>query len=183
MESGRLGAEREPLVERPTVPDGYGLPADYSGLLEWAWAEEKLSTGLNYWVATVRPDGRPHATPVWGVWFDGALYFDGSAETRRMRNIASNPNVAVHLESGDEVLILEGEASAVPPPPSRALAAALAAEYAAKYVAHAYAPAVDQWDDGGLYVMRPRIGLGWTLRPGEEFGKSYTRWRFPREAG
>lgn len=171
-------AQRQPIVERPTVPDGYGIPESDEGMLPWTWAEERLEKATNYWIGTVRPDGRPHSTPVWAVWLDGTLYFDGSDQTRRMKNLAANPAVSIHLESGDEVVILEGTVEPVAPPPAKALAEAIAARYTAKYTAHSYAPAPDQWDQGGLYAMRPKIGLGWTLRAGEEFGKSYTRWRF-----
>lgn len=170
--------ENEPRAERPKVPEGYGMPDGPEGMLPWAWAEEQLRKAQNYWFATVRPDGRPHATPVWGVWLDGVLYFDGSGETRRMRNIEANPEVAVHLESGDEVLILEGRAEQAATPPDRALTGRLSAAYTEKYQRHAYAPPPDQWDGGGLYAMRPRLALGWTFREGEEFGKTYTRWRF-----
>ncbi len=76
----------------------------------WSWAVERLESALNYWFSTTRPDGRPHAMPAWAVWVDHALYFDGSPETRRSRNLAVNPAIAVHLESGDQVVILEGEA-------------------------------------------------------------------------
>lgn len=171
---------REPKVERPQVPEGYGMPLDGEGLLPWTWAEEKLRTAKNFWFGTTRPNGRPHASPVWAVWHDGALYFDGSDQARRMKNIAANPEVAVHLESGDEVVILEGRAEVVPAPPPRELAEQVAVLYAEKYRDHEYAPAVDQWDGGGLYVMHPRIGLGWVLQPGNEFGRTYTRWRFDR---
>ena len=167
-----------PRAERPTVPEGYGCPKDDEGILSWEWAEERLVGAANFWFATVRPDGRPHASPVWAVWLDGRLYFDGSPETRRMKNIAANPNVAVHLESGNEVLIVEGTASAVTAPPDRGLAERLAATYTEKYRDHDYSPKADQWDEGGLYVMVPRLALGWTFREGEEFGKTYTRWRF-----
>jgi hypothetical protein len=48
---------------------GYGvLPADQcSGLIAWAEAERRLTVSHDYWCATVRPDGAPHVTPVWGV--------------------------------------------------------------------------------------------------------------------
>lgn len=164
--------------ERPEVPKDYGLPDDDAGLLEWSWAEERLAGAMNYWIATVRRDGRPHATPVWGVWHEGALFFDGSGETRRMKNIAANPEVSVHLETGDEVVILEGRAESAPVPPDRAFAAQLAGLYTAKYAAHEYAPEPDQWDEGGLYVVRPRKVIGWMLKPGIVFGTTYTRWRF-----
>ncbi|MGE0598164.1 MAG: pyridoxamine 5'-phosphate oxidase family protein [Dehalococcoidia bacterium] len=166
------------ITERPEVPEGYGLPENDEGMLEWVWAEERLVSAANYWISTVRPDGRPHVTPVWGVWHEGAFYFDGSDQTRRMKNIAVNPEIAVHLESGDEVVIVEGSAASEAVPPERGLAARLAALYTAKYAAYDYSPEPDQWDAGGLYVLRPRKALGWTLRPGDEFGKTYTRWRF-----
>ena len=70
-----------------------------------------------------------------------------------MKNIAANPEVAVHLESGDEVVILEGRATAMAAPPPRELTERLSGAYTAKYAAHDYAPKPDQWDGGGLYVV------------------------------
>ncbi|HEU4760074.1 MAG TPA: pyridoxamine 5'-phosphate oxidase family protein, partial [Dehalococcoidia bacterium] len=64
----------DPMVSRPHMP-GYGISEDDEGLLPWAWAEERLAKSHNYWVATARPDGRPHAMPVWAVWLDDRLYF------------------------------------------------------------------------------------------------------------
>jgi hypothetical protein len=46
------------------------------------------------WVATVHPDGRPHLTPVWGLWVYGVFYFGSGPGTRKARNLAENPNVA-----------------------------------------------------------------------------------------
>jgi hypothetical protein len=169
----------EPITERPIVPKGYGMPEDEAGLLPWSWAENELVRASNYWIISIRPDDRPHASPVWGVWLDGTLYFDGSEQTRRMRNIAAKPEIVVHLESGDEVVVLEGRAGPVPPPPERALTEKLSALYSEKYASHNYKPQPDQWDSGGLYAMRPHTALGWTFRKGEVFGATYTRWRFP----
>ncbi len=56
----------------------------------------------DYWVATVHPDGRPHLTPVWGLWVDGAFYFGSGPQTRKARNLAENPSVAVHTVGEDE---------------------------------------------------------------------------------
>src|SRR5205823_9378436 len=102
--------QREPLRSRPLLPDGYGVPATDEGMVEWSWAVDQLEQARNYWFCTTRPDGRPHAMPAWAVWVDDALYFDGSPETRRGRNLASNPAITVHLESGDQVVVLAGEA-------------------------------------------------------------------------
>jgi len=165
----------EPTTDRPLFPKGYGVPETEEGLLPWSWAVERLEAARNYWFSTTRPDGRPHAMPAWAAWIDGALYFEGSPETRRARNLATNPAISVHLESGDEVVILEGvtEVAGVPPRP---LAERLAANFTAKYAeTHDYRPTPEQWDRGGLWVLRPRVAFGW-----KEFPTSVTRWRFPQ---
>ena len=164
----------EPERSVPLMPEGYGVSEDEGSLLPWSWAVERLETARNYWFSTTRPDGRPHAMPAWAVWLDGVLYFEGSPETRRARNIAVNPALVVHLESGDEVVILEGEARETGTP-EQALAERLAAAFTAKYAAtHDYRPDSHQWDNGGLWAMRPRVAFAWS-----EFPKTVTRWRFP----
>ena len=159
------------VTGRPTMPQGYGVPEDDTGLLEWSWAVERLAAAKNYWFHTTRPDGRPHAMPAWGAWVDGALYFDGSPETRRARNLAENSSIVVHLESGDEVVIVEGEA-VYQGRPSREIAEQLAAALAAKY-GPTYEPAPDTWDEGGLWRVRATVAFGWTTFP-----TNVTRWRF-----
>src|SRR5919202_4499921 len=163
----------EPHRSRPLLPRDYGVPDAEEGMVEWRWAVAQLEQARNYWFCTTRPDGRPHAIPAWGVWLDDALYFDGSPATRRMRNLARNPAISVHLESGDHVVILEGEAREVgKPDPS--LAQRLAAAFEAKYGAsHDYHPGPDTWDNGGLWVARPTVAFGWT-----DFPTALTRWRF-----
>jgi hypothetical protein len=96
-----------------------------------------------------------------GVWVEGRLYFDGSPDTRYARNIAENPAVALHLESGDDVVILEGVCNACEKPSPR-LGVKGARAYTAKYAALGYVPAPDQWDNGGLFVITPLMDLAWT---------------------
>ena len=86
----------------------YRFPRSGDGFVAWSHVEERLTEAKNYWLATVRPDGRPHVTPVWGVWVDRGLYFDGLPTTRWGRNLAANPQATVHLESADDVVIFEG---------------------------------------------------------------------------
>ena len=78
-------------------------------MLPWSWAEERLAVSRNYWIVTVGDDGAPSAAPVWGVWADGAAYFGTSPRSRKGRNIARDPRIVVHLESGNEVVILHGQ--------------------------------------------------------------------------
>jgi nitroimidazol reductase NimA-like FMN-containing flavoprotein (pyridoxamine 5'-phosphate oxidase superfamily) len=162
---------------RPKMPKDYGVPADDKGLLPWSHAQERLERSPVYWIVTARPDGRPHVSPVWGVWLDGMLYFDGSPETRRSRNLKANPFVAVHLESGGDgtdVVILAGEAREMGPP-GRELASRVSAAYSAKYKANGYEPGPETWDQGGLYVVEPRSVIAWT-----QFPTTATRWAFER---
>ncbi len=167
------GGHTEPKRGRPDLPKDYGVPTGDEGLLPWSWAVERLENARNYWFSTTRPDGRPHAMPAWAAWLDGQLYFEGSPETRRARNLAVNPAIVVHLESGDEVVILEGETRDVGRP-ERALAERLVAVFTAKYAAtHDYRPALDQWDGGGLWVVHPRVAFAWN-----EFPTAMTRWTF-----
>lgn len=167
----------EPTPSRPHMPPGYINPEMVEAMLPWSAARARWEQAKVYWICSMRPDGRPHVSPVWGVWVDDTLYFDGSPETRRMRNIAANPHIAVHLDSdsaGNEAFMIEGVARAVQKP-ERALAERIAAAYRAKYAADGYAPEPTQWDEGGLYVMQPRVALGWT-----SFLTDATRWQFNR---
>jgi nitroimidazol reductase NimA-like FMN-containing flavoprotein (pyridoxamine 5'-phosphate oxidase superfamily) len=160
-------------VDRPVLPQGYGVPKDDKGLLPWSWAVERLSAAINYWVGTTRPDGRPHAAPVWGVWLDDAFYFEGGPDTRRGRNLAANPAVVVHIERGDEIVIVEGSAAEITPP-DPTLAARLVATWGAKYEPqYKYRPDPKGWDEGGLYVVQPRVVIGWAAFP-----TTTTRWHF-----
>ena len=107
--------DRDPARDRPALPEGYGLPGTTDGLLSWsADIEPRLAAALHYWLATVRPDGTPHSVPRWGVWLDGRFYYDGSPETRHARNLAHNPACTLTLESGTEVVIIEGTVGADP---------------------------------------------------------------------
>jgi hypothetical protein len=166
-------SQLEPRRSRPELPGDYGVPDSDEGMVSWEWAVEQLTQARNYWFSTTRPDGRPHAMPAWAVWVDNALYFDGSPETRRGRNLAVNPEIVVHLESGDHVVVLEGAVQEAGGP-DPGLASRLVAAFEAKYGAsHDYHPTPTQWDSGGLWVLRPRVAFGWT-----EFPKALTRWRF-----
>ncbi len=99
---------------------------------------------MNYWIGTCRPDGRPHVSPIWGVWLDGFLFFDGSPETRRGKNIARNPNITVNLESGSDVVILEGIAEDISP--DLELRTRLSHAYTAKYAESGYSPGPETWN-------------------------------------
>ncbi len=148
------------------------MPTDGGELMTWAWVRERLDPARTYWMATVDPQHRPSAMPVWGVVVEDDLYLETPAVTRRARSLARNPAVAVHLELGDHLVAIEGTAEGIVPEP--ALAVAMAAAFAAKY--DAYDPAPTEWDGGGLYIIVPRTVFAWRDMP------TATRWRFSEPA-
>ena len=123
--------------------------------VDWSWVAAQLTESKNYWMCSSRPDGRPHAIPRWAVFVDEKVYYDGSPETRHARNTKANPNISVHLESGDQVIILEGTVAPAGKPEA-GLALRLVEAYRKKYASQGYSPEPDQWDEGGLYVFTPR---------------------------
>lgn len=151
--------------ERPTFPDGYGLPETDAGLLDWSAVEPRLVESKHYWLSTVRPDGRPHSIPRWGVWLDDHLYYDGSPATRHARNAEANPACTLTLEDGLRPVIIEGTSHA-----TRAdgeLGLSLSAAFA-KYHDDGYSPGPDAWSGeggGGLRVFTPTMALAWTSFP------------------
>lgn len=114
-------------------------------------------------------DGRPHATPVDGLWLDDQLDFAGSPQTRRNPNLAANPAVCGHLESGTDVVILHGDTRELLPLDS-SLAIRLAEAHAEKY-GYGFKP--EDFEAGGSHVFRPRVVFAW-----RQFPKDATRWHF-----
>lgn len=154
-----------PDRERPTIPDGYGLPSAADGLLSWESVEQRLRASQHYWLATVRPDGTPHSVPRWGVWLDGCFYYDGAPTTRHVRNLDHNPACTLTLESGTEVVIVEGLSTATSAEPAE-LGARLASAFEKYHPG--YAPGPDSWSGeqgGGLRVITPKRALAWFAFP------------------
>ncbi len=147
-----------PTARRPTFGGGYGVPTGEDGMLPWSWAAERLAQAHNYWVAV----SGPHASPVWALWRDGGIVFSCGPRSRKARAIARDPNVVVHLESGDEVVIVEGRAEKTEVDDS------VIDEYERKYAFRA--------DKGeGWYRVEPKRVLAWTER---DFPRNATRFDF-----
>jgi len=109
---------------------GYGtLPAaEGRGLLPWSWAEERLATSHDFWLATVTPPGVPHLMPVWGIWQAGQLWFSSSNGSRKARNLAAEPRCTVSTSDPAEPVVVHGRAERVTS--TDALTGLLAAENA-----------------------------------------------------
>ena len=94
-----------PTAEQMDVPPDYPEP---SQLLAWDVVRQKLRDAPVYWLAIVRPDGRPHLVPRDGTWLDDALYYGGSPETVHARNVGPEAPVTMHIGDGAEAIIVEG---------------------------------------------------------------------------
>jgi general stress protein 26 len=144
---------------------GYTPPGTKQKLLSWTFAETRLRRAHNYWVCSTRSDARPHAVPVWAVWLNAALYFSTDPSSRKARNLSANPATTIHLESGDEVVTLEGSATPCE------LTQAIDAAYFRKYKIHLIgfpAPMV-------LLRVAPDLVMAWREK---QFPASATRWKF-----
>jgi PPOX class probable F420-dependent enzyme len=103
-----------PRASRPEMP-GYGIvgPEEGGGLLPWSWADEQLSRSHNFWLATRRPDGRPHVMPVWAIWHMGRLLFSSSRQSRKARNLSRDPRCVLTTEDPQNAVVVEGVAELI----------------------------------------------------------------------
>ncbi len=142
-----------PRAEQLRIPPEYGKP---SRLLEWGVVDNRLADARHYWLATVRPDGRPHVVPSDGLWIDSHLYFGGSPSTVKHRNLLADPRSTIHLDDSESAVIVEG--TCVIETPSAHQAEDLVAASNAKY---GYAPPVDAYLQG-VWALRPQRAMAWT---------------------
>ena len=128
----------------------------------WADVQELLAKAELYWLTTVRADGRPHVTPLVGVWHDGAFAFCTGAGEQKHVNLGQGSQVAVTTgvntwKQGIDVVV-EGEASRVT---GRDRLAPLAQAWRDKYGDDwAWQPADDGFTDGDgsephVYLVPP----------------------------
>ncbi|MBA3914993.1 MAG: pyridoxamine 5'-phosphate oxidase family protein [Acidobacteriales bacterium] len=158
-------SEASPRTERPNIPD-YGISKSKAGLLPWKWAEKMLAESREYWICTVRSDGRPHAMIIWGFWFEGAFWFGTGRRTQKARNLAKNPNCIIGTQDAAEAVILEGVAELVTDVDlRRKLEPASFGKYGINV------------SDGAepFYRVRPRRAFGLIEKT---FPKTATRWSF-----
>ncbi|HKB33174.1 MAG TPA: TIGR03667 family PPOX class F420-dependent oxidoreductase [Candidatus Dormibacteraeota bacterium] len=72
----------------------------------------RLKRELVIWLATADRDGHPHAVPVW-FWWDGKSVLIYSVPGQKVRDVQSNPNVVLHLNTdpvGEDVVRIDGTA-------------------------------------------------------------------------
>jgi nitroimidazol reductase NimA-like FMN-containing flavoprotein (pyridoxamine 5'-phosphate oxidase superfamily) len=150
--------------------------------IEWSRALGQLDAGAEgtCWLATTRPDGRPHVAGIGALWVEGKFYIVTGSRTRKGRNLATNPNCVVSVALKGLDLVVEGRASKVTDDATLRRLARLYADqgwpakvsdgaFTAPYSAPSAGP--PPWD---LYVMTPTTAYG--VATAEPMGA--TRWRF-----
>ncbi len=155
-----------PQASRPDMPEYGLLAADQGqGLLPWRWAEERLEQSHNYWVSTTRSDGHPHATAVWGIWWENAFYFSSGRLTRKARNLAYQASCVVSTESASQAVIVEGIAQLIRDGKTLQIVGEV---YREKYNS-------DYPSESNVYVVHPKVVFGF-IEAEAEFSGSATRW-------
>lgn len=151
--------------------------------IPWARALDQLhdaSAKKTYWLATVRPDGRPHVAGVGALWLDGMFYFTSGDGTRKSRDLAENPNCVLSVALPELDLVVEGTATKVT---DDATLQRLAERYAAQgwparvedgALTAAYSAPSAGPPPWYLYAFTPSTAFG--VATAEPYGA--TRWRF-----
>jgi PPOX class probable F420-dependent enzyme len=150
------------------MPD-YGLrpPDEGTGLLPWSWAQERLRSSRYYWVCTVGPDRRPHATPVWAVWHGGRVWFSCGPHSRKARNLRDRPQCTVTTDDPRNPVVVEGVAERVV---ERDAIEAVRLDMVAKYD---YEMSLDFLLANAVFAVRPVKVIGLVE---DDFTGSPTRW-------
>jgi nitroimidazol reductase NimA-like FMN-containing flavoprotein (pyridoxamine 5'-phosphate oxidase superfamily) len=147
----------DPVAELLQLPKEYGR-AEVP--LAWGDVRARLAEALHYWLATVRPDGRPHVVPLDGIWLNDSWYFGGSSEAVKHSNLKANPRAALHLEDAQRAVIVEGVCEEIFP--DGPLADQLSALSTAKY---GYGPDPASYTERGVWCLRPQRALSWERLP------------------
>jgi nitroimidazol reductase NimA-like FMN-containing flavoprotein (pyridoxamine 5'-phosphate oxidase superfamily) len=147
----------------------------------WEDARRRLAEARLYWLTTVRPDRRPHMTPLIGIWHDDALHFCTGVDERKARNLEGNPQciLSTGCNTYDEGLdlVVEGKAVRVE---DHATLQRLADAWEEKYGQEWHFEVRDGAFDAGhgpalVFRVAPLTAFGFAKG---RFGQ--TRWRFAR---
>ncbi len=175
--------DKEPAVELDSQ-----FSSDDATPRAWAEGRERLEGAEVYWISTVRPDGRPHVTPLLSVWLDGALYICTGPDERKAKNLVRNPHCILTtwfnaLDEGLDVVV-EGDAVRVT---DDAGLGRVADAYLSKYgndCRFAVRDGALYHDPGSLWETDTGAAWVYEVFPNKVFGFgkgepfSQTRWRF-----
>jgi general stress protein 26 len=181
-----LAEEHQDMTEMEPVGElDARFSSDGATPTTWADARRRLKAAEVFWLSTVRPDGRPHVTPLLSIWLDGALHFCTGPSERKAKNLERNAHCV--LTTGCNALgegldlVVEGDAVRVT---DETRLQRIADAYESKYGS--------EWRftvrDGAFYPAPESLGdtdpgeaLVYEVAPNAAFGfamYSQTRWSF-----
>jgi nitroimidazol reductase NimA-like FMN-containing flavoprotein (pyridoxamine 5'-phosphate oxidase superfamily) len=146
----------------------------------WEETRRVLEKAELFWLATVRADGRPHATPVVAVWHEGALYFSTGDTEQKALNLRGNPHVLLLTgfntwNKGLDVVV-EGDAVRITDQDTlERLAKVWTTKWDGRWQFEARAGVFDA-EDGGALVFEVRPTRIYANAEGDPFG--HTRHQF-----
>jgi hypothetical protein len=79
----------------PTPRFDSRFSAPGAGPTPWPDVAQALEQAELYWLTTVRADGRPHVTPLIGLFHDGAMHFTTGLDEQKARNLEHSARVAI----------------------------------------------------------------------------------------
>ena len=158
------------------MPD-YGVDTDQWQALPWSWAAQRLVAARNYWLVTVSATGRPHALPVWGVWYEveRRFCFSCGPRSRKASDLAANAQVCVAPEDTVEAVSVEGVAAVVRDEPRLEW---WIERYLSKYRPLSPELSADFLRENVLVEVTPERAFA-VIEREQEFATRATRWRFP----
>jgi hypothetical protein len=164
-----------------------GFSSEGAVATTWARGRTILAGAEVYWVSSVRPDGRPHVTPLLGIWLNGAMYFCTGDNERKAKNLAENPHCILttgcnNLDGLD--MVVEGAVTKVS---DKTELQSAGTAYESKYGSRFTAPEGTWFGLGDsirqgkvlVYRLAPTRALGFAK--GRTF--SQTRWEFHGSRG
>lgn len=102
---------------------------------------------------------------VWGVWWDGRLWFSTGGASKKARNLGSHARCVITTERADEAVVVEGTSRLEGNPP-----ADIPRLYGEKY-------GMGYPDDSAVFAVTPLKVFGF-IEAGELFSSTATRWSF-----
>jgi hypothetical protein len=175
------------IRKEPTAEPDSQFSSAAATPIPWAEGRARLEGAEVYWISTVRPDGRPHVTPLLSVWLDGALYFCTGPDERKAKNLVRNPHCILTtgcnaLDEGLDVVV-EGDALRVTDARLGRVADAYLSKYGSGWrfavrdgALYHDSGSLRETDTGAVLVYEVSPKKVFSFGKGEPF--SQTRWRF-----
>ena len=148
-------------------------PRHVRGHIPWAAVDARLTAATSVIIVSTRPDGRPHAAPVWYLWTGKAVYFATRTESVKGKNLGNGAWIVAHFGDADDVLFMDGPVVLVT---DKAEQEAADRDYTAKHINQVTGAGYSVWDVTGnaLFRLDPQRIVTWN--DGNARGR--TEWRF-----